>query len=256
MNDDELLRYSRHILLDGMDMEGQQALSDARVMIVGVGGLGSPVALYLAASGVGTLELVDPDVVELSNLQRQIAHSTDRIGMSKVDSAATVMHAMNPHCQIIPHPQAASREWLCSHLDSVDLVLDCTDNAAVRYQINLACLETKTPWISAAAIGLSGQLVFFDPSQSGSPCYRCLYPDLDRDGASAMADGCAESGVLSPVVGVVGSLQAVEALKYLSGLATPEAGLLQHLDLKNTHWNQFRLPRMPDCADCQNQCSD
>jgi len=256
MNDDELLRYSRHILLDGMDMEGQQALSDARVMIIGVGGLGSPVALYLAASGVGTLELVDPDVVELSNLQRQIAHTTDCIGMSKVESAATVMRTMNPHCQIIPHPQAASREWLCSHLDRVDLVLDCTDNAAVRYQINLACLETKTPWISAAAIGLSGQLVFFDPSQSGSPCYRCLYPDLDRDGASAMADGCAESGVLSPVVGVVGSLQAVEALKYLSGLAIPEAGLLQHLDLKNTHWNQFRLPRVPDCTDCQSQCSD
>lgn len=252
MNDDALLRYSRHILLDGMDVEGQQALTDARVMIIGVGGLGSPVALYLAASGVGTIELVDPDQVELSNLQRQIAHSTDRIGVSKVASAATVMQSLNPECQVITHQQAASETWLRPRLSSVDLLLDCTDNALVRYQINLACLDSHTPWFSAAAVGMSGQLVFFDPSQSESPCYRCLYPDLDREAASAAADSCSDSGVLSPVVGVVGSLQAVEALKYLSGMAKPDVGLLRLLDFKSNQWNGFQLRPALSCTDCHN----
>ncbi len=251
MNDEELLRYSRHILLDGMDIEGQEALKNARVMIIGAGGLGSPVAMYLAAAGVGTLELVDPDQVELSNLQRQIAHVSDRLGMDKVASAAESLRALNPFCQVIPHALAATESWLETHLESVDLLLDCTDNANIRYQINRACLATSTPWFSAAAVGMSGQLVFFDPADEHSPCYRCLYPDLDRDPESGAADGCAESGVLAPVVGVVGCLQAVEALKLLSGMERPQVGRLQLFDFRASQWRSLQLKPSRNCTDCQ-----
>lgn len=251
MNDEELLRYSRHILLPGMDIDGQKALKRSRVMVIGAGGLGSPVAMYLAAAGVGTIDLVDPDTVELSNLQRQIAHTSDRLGYDKVESAALSMRALNPFCEINLHPLPATEAWLKEHLPSVDLLLDCTDNANIRYQINRACLATKTPWISGAAVGLSGQLVFFNPSDEHSPCYRCLYPDLDRDSESGAADGCAENGVLAPVVGVVGSLQAVEALKLLAGMEAPQVGRLQLFDFHVSQWRSLQLKPVVDCADCQ-----
>lgn len=251
MNDEELLRYSRHILLDGMDLDGQQSLKEARVLIVGLGGLGCPVALYLAASGVGHIELIDPDVVELSNLQRQIAHGMDDLGKTKVASVAESIRQLNPLVSVVTHEQAMDADALTVIASNMDLLLDCTDNARVRYEMNQSCIRTGTPWLSAAAVGMSGQLVFFDPRCAESPCYRCLYPDLDADASSGVADGCAENGVLAPIVGVVGCLQATEALKYLSGMGTPDVGLLQLMDFGHSQWRRLSLKRRVQCPDCQ-----
>jgi molybdopterin-synthase adenylyltransferase len=248
--DSQLLRYSRHILLPEMDYEGQQRLLSARVMIVGLGGLGCPAALYLAASGVGNIILVDPDKVELSNLQRQIAHGQADIGRFKVDSARDQMLRLNPELNIEACAVAADEDWLLQHLPAVDLLLDCTDRAAIRYQINRACLQTGTDWLSAAAVGLSGQLTLFRPTAEDSPCYRCLYPHLDQDTAVAETLVCADSGVLAPLVGVVGTLQAAQALKYLAGIGTQLDGRLQTLDLLGNRWQQWQIQRQTGCPDC------
>ncbi|MDO6682233.1 molybdopterin-synthase adenylyltransferase MoeB [Oceanobacter sp. 5_MG-2023] len=245
LSDQQLLRYSRHLLLPELDLDGQLALLRARVMIIGLGGLGSPVALYLAASGVGELILVDDDQVELSNLQRQIIHGDADLGRAKVDSAATNLRALNPDCQVTAIQRRADQTWLQQQLDSVDVVLDCTDNADIRYQLNQACLTTLTPWLSAAATGTQGQWIWFDPRDSNSPCYRCLYPDLSSDGLS-----CADSGVLAPLVGVIGSLQALEALKFIARIGDTRPGRLKTFDALTGDQRCWELPGNPHCPDC------
>jgi molybdopterin/thiamine biosynthesis adenylyltransferase len=248
LTDEELLRYSRHILLPQLDIEGQQKLKSSHLMIVGLGGLGCPVALYLAASGVGSLSLADPDVVELSNLQRQIAYGDGDLGDTKVASAARQIQRLNPDVNISVYPEAASEHWLNEKLEDVDLLLDCTDNAQIRYDINCACLATKTPWISAAATGMNGQLIFFNPNEASSPCYACLYPDIDPSVA-----GCAESGVLSPLVGMIGSWQAAQAIKYLAmePPAVVKTGLLSYWDIGSDDVGKLTFSQRKDCHTCQ-----
>jgi adenylyltransferase/sulfurtransferase len=244
MKDQQLLRYARHILLPQVDVDGQQQLLNSHVMIIGLGGLGSPVAQYLAASGVGRLSLVDPDQVELSNLQRQLVHSDKTIGQNKVDSARQALQGINPDVALQTFAVAADEAWLLEHLQQVDVVVDCSDNAGVRYAINRACLARQTPWVSGAAVAMNGQLVVFDPRQADSPCYRCLYAQLpDQPGQ------CADSGILAPVVGTIGSLQAVETLKVLLSLPTPVGSLLTY-DALSSDWRRWQLQRQPDCEDC------
>lgn len=251
MNDQQLLRYSRHILLPQMDIEGQQALLDAHVLVVGAGGLGCPVIQYLAASGVGAgagqLTLVDDDVVELSNLQRQTAHGTADIGIAKVESAKADVLRLNPDVNVQAIQQRADEQWLRSFFSQnpVTLVIDCTDNATIRYLLNKVCLETKTPWVSGAAVGLNGQITVFDPRQENAPCYRCLYPNLDDQQLT-----CSENGVLSPLVGVIGSMQALEALKLIAGIGEPAVGKLMTFDAISAEWRSWKLPQSPDCGDC------
>ncbi|KZZ43178.1 MAG: molybdopterin-synthase adenylyltransferase MoeB [Saccharospirillaceae bacterium] len=251
MNDQQLLRFSRHILLPQMDIEGQQALLDARVLVVGAGGLGCPVIQYLAASGVGAgegeLMVVDDDVVELSNLQRQTAHGTDDIGKAKVESAKEDALRLNPDCNVTALQQRADLAWLTKTLSAgnIDLIIDCTDNANIRYLLNQACLEHKIPWVSGAAVGLSGQITVFDPRQAQSPCYRCLYSDLDDQQLT-----CSENGVLSPLVGVIGSMQAIEALKLIADIGKPAVGKLMTFDAAGAEWRNWKLSKSENCPDC------
>lgn len=247
MNDQQLLRYSRHILLPQLDIDGQQALLDAHVMIIGLGGLGCPVLQYLAASGVGRLSLVDDDRVELSNLQRQTAHGSADIGLLKAESAAAEVQRLNPEVQVITHAVRADADWLAMHLAGVDLVVDCTDNSRVRYELNRACIARSVPWVSGAAVGLNGQITLFDPRQADAPCYRCLYPSLDNQQLS-----CAESGVLSPLVGIIGAMQALEALKVLAGIGESLSGRLLTFDALQGEWRRWGISRNPSCSDCQN----
>lgn len=247
MNDQQLLRYSRHILLPQLDIDGQQALLDAHVMIIGLGGLGCPVLQYLAASGVGRLSLVDDDRVELSNLQRQTAHGSADIGLLKAESAAAEVQRLNPEVQVITHAVRADADWLAMHLAGVDLVVDCTDNSRVRYELNRACIAHSVPWVSGAAVGLNGQITLFDPRQADAPCYRCLYPSLDNQQLS-----CAESGVLSPLVGIIGAMQALEALKVLAGIGESLSGRLLTFDALQGEWRRWGISRNPSCSDCQN----
>ena len=252
MNDQQLLRYSRHILLPQMDIEGQQALLDAHVLVVGAGGLGCPVIQYLAAAGVGAGEgeliLVDDDVVELSNLQRQTAHGTDDIGKAKVESAKDDVLRLNPDCNVTAVQQRADYDWLNQVLagGSVNVVVDCTDNATIRYLLNRVCLANKIPWVSGAAVGLNGQITVFDPRQDNSPCYRCLYSNLDDQQLS-----CSENGVLSPLVGVIGSMQALETLKLIANLGTSPVGKLLTFDAMQSDWRSWKLAANPDCQDCR-----
>ncbi|WP_300427469.1 molybdopterin-synthase adenylyltransferase MoeB [uncultured Thalassolituus sp.] len=249
MNNDELLRYSRHILLPQLDVEGQEAIAGAHVLIVGLGGLGSPVALYLAASGVGRLTLVDDDVVEVSNLQRQIAHDQTRVGQSKVASAAARIAEMNAAVSVEAIQARADAAWLKATAADVSLIVDCSDNAAVRYAINDHCLDHDIPWVSGAAIAFSGQVAVFDPRVPGSPCYRCLYPALSDEALS-----CAESGILSPITGLIGSTQAVETLRLLTGFGTSQTGWLNTYDGLSGEWRRWRLNQRAGC-DCQRRKS-
>ena len=243
MKDEQLLRYSRHILLPQVDIEGQQAICNAHVMIIGLGGLGSPVALYLAAAGVGTLTLVDDDIVEESNLQRQIAHSIESVGQPKVVSAARECMVLNPDIILHAETLRADKTWLMNHVKGVSLVVDCSDNAEVRYAINDACLEHGIPWVSGAAIAFSGQVAVFDPRQDDAPCYRCLYPALSDEAMT-----CAESGILSPVTGVVGALQATEALRLLVGFGQSQYGALQTWDALSNDWRRWKITQAEGCA--------
>lgn len=245
MNDEQLLRYSRQIMLPELDIEGQERLLNATVLLVGLGGLGSPVAMYLAAAGVGHLILADHDQVDLSNLQRQIAHTTARLGQSKVHSAAQTLKALNPEVRITEVEERLEGERLQTLVDGADLVVDGTDNFGVRYAINAACVATRTPLVSGAAIRLEGQVAVFDPRDPDSPCYRCLY-DVDQDEQLS----CAASGVLSPLVGIIGSMQALEAIKLLAGFGTSLAGKLLLFDATTAHWRELRLPKDPDCPVC------
>lgn len=245
LSDDELLRYSRQILLKQIDVEGQLRLRQGRVLIVGMGGLGSPVALYLAAAGVGELHLADFDTVDLTNLQRQIAHDTASIGQAKVDSAMARLAAINPHIRLVPHRQALDADSLVAVVSNVDLVLDCSDNFSTREAVNAACVAAGKPLVSGAAIRLEGQLSVFDPRNSTSPCYHCLY----GHGSEAELT-CSEAGVVGPLVGLVGSLQALEALKLLAGFGEPLVGRLLLIDALGTRFRELRVKRDPACGVC------
>lgn len=245
LSDDELLRYSRQILLKQIDVEGQLRLKQSRVLIVGMGGLGSPVALYLAAAGVGELHLADFDTVDLTNLQRQIVHDTASIGQAKVDSAMARLSAINPQIRLVPHRQALDTDSLAAAVSGVDLVLDCSDNFATREAVNAACVAVKKPLVSGAAIRLEGQLSVFDPRNASSPCYHCLY----GHGSEAELT-CSEAGVVGPLVGLVGSLQALEALKLLAGFGEPLVGRLLLIDALGTRFRELRVKRDPACDIC------
>lgn len=246
MNDDQLLRYSRHILLDEIGIEGQQRLLDAHALVVGAGGLGSPVALYLASSGVGRISLVDDDAVDLTNLQRQIAHSMARIGQPKTESARAAVAALNPEVAVHTITQRADADLLDRLVGQADVVLDCCDNFATRQAVNAACVRHGRPLVSGAAIRFDAQLAVFDPRDPASPCYACVFPP---DSAPEEVR-CATMGVLAPLVGVVGSLQAVEALKLLSGVGTSLAGRLLMLDARQLEWTTLRVRRQPQCSVC------
>lgn len=244
MKDEQLLRYSRHILLPEIDIAGQQKLLASHVAIVGLGGLGSPATMYLSASGVGKLTLLDFDTVELSNLQRQIIHTQGSVGQAKVESAADRIAALNADVQLKTITQKLSPSELESCFESVDLVLDCTDRFSSRFAINQACITTSTPWLSAAAIGMDGQLIGFAPGEKGTPCYACLHDDDGEEGRS-----CSEEGVLSPLLGVMGSMQATMALRWLiEGPMT--IGELQRFDARLFSWQTLRLPANPACSVC------
>lgn len=245
LSDDELLRYSRQILLKQVDIEGQLKLKQSRVLIVGLGGLGSPVALYLAAAGVGELHLADFDTLDLTNLQRQVLHDTASVGASKVDSAIARLSTLNPSIALVPHRSAMDADTLAGAVSAVDLVLDCTDNFAVREAVNAACVAAKVPLVSGAAIRLEGQLSVFDPRVPTSPCYHCLY----GHGSEAELT-CSEAGVLGPVVGMVGSLQALEALKLLAGFGEPLIGRLLLVDALSSRFRELKVKRDPGCAVC------
>ncbi|MEC7548111.1 MAG: molybdopterin-synthase adenylyltransferase MoeB [Pseudomonadota bacterium] len=265
MKDDHLLRYSRHILLPEVDIEGQEAISQATVVVIGLGGLGSPVALYLAASGVGHLILVDDDQVEVSNLQRQVVHDSASVGLSKVESAAQRCQAVNPDVKISCCVQRADSEWLKQQDwlsseggfngrggsdDGLTVIVDCSDNAAVRYAINDVCLQNRIPWVSGAAVALNGQIAVFDPREEGAPCYRCLYPAL-QDGALT----CSENGILSPVVGVIGTTQVVEALRLIVGFGAPQHGYLRTYDVASGDWQRWKVPARQTCSCQSGYCS-
>ena len=245
MDDQQLLRYSRQILLPQIDIEGQQRLLNSRVLVVGVGGLGSPVALYLAAAGVGQLLLADPDQVDLSNLQRQVIHHAADIGRDKVASAAERVAAINPQVECRPLPSALAGAALQQAVGEVDLVLDCSDNFATRHAVNAACVQLGKPLVSGAAIRLEGQLSVFDPRREDSPCYQCLYGERDEQALS-----CSEAGVVGPLVGMVGSLQALEALKLLAGFGEPLVGRLLLIDALDSRFRELRVRRDPACNCC------
>jgi len=246
MHDDQLLRYSRHILLNEIGPEGQQKLLDAQVLLVGAGGLGSPIALYLAAAGVGHLTICDNDAVDLTNLQRQIAHQTKAIGQNKAASAARSAQAINPTIQVTALQQRADADFLASHVAQADLVIDASDNFATRYAINRACVAQRKPLVSGAAIRFDGQVSVFDLRQVTAPCYHCLFPET---GASEEMR-CAENGVFAPLVGIIGCTQAAEALKLLIGCGTTLNGQLLLLNSLDMNWRSVRLKRDPSCTVC------
>ncbi|HEY7775746.1 MAG TPA: molybdopterin-synthase adenylyltransferase MoeB [Kineobactrum sp.] len=245
LTDADLARYSRQLLLPGFDIAGQEALRAATVLVVGLGGLGSAAALYLAAAGVGRLLLADGDTLESSNLQRQIVHTEAQLGSNKAHSAAATLGALNSALQIEVIPQQVVADTLGALVARCDLVLDASDNFATRFALNRACIAAAVPLVSAAAIRLEGQLAVFD-SARGGPCYRCLYPA----GGDDSAPSCSDSGVLGPVVGVLGSLQALEAIKCLTGIAEPLRNGLLVLDLATLDMRRLALARRPDCPDC------
>ena len=248
MNDQALLRYSRQIMLEPIEIEGQERLLASHALVIGAGGLGSPVALYLAAAGVGRLTLADDDAVELSNLQRQIAHGEADIGRSKAESARDAALALNPECRITAATERLEGPALARAVQAADVVLDCTDRFASRYAINAACRAAGRPLISGAAIRFGGQFAVFDPRDVESPCYACLYPPA-QSGESDEELSCAENGVVAPLVGLIGSFQALEAVKLLSGAGTPHRGLSTFDGLVG-EWRHFRVPRDPACPVC------
>lgn len=246
MNDDQLLRYSRHILLDEVGIEGQQRLLDSHALVVGAGGLGSAVALYLAASGVGHITLADHDVVDLTNLQRQIAHTTARVGQAKVLSAAQAMQALNPEVKVTPLQTQLDAAQLLEQVAHMQVVVDCCDNFQTRQAVNAACVTHRVPLVSGAALRLDGQLSVYDARDAASPCYACVFaPDVAPEETQ-----CATLGVLAPLVGVIGTLQAMEAVKLLLGMGSQLVGQLQLLDGRDLSWHSMRLQRNPHCPVC------
>jgi len=246
MTDDQLLRYSRHILLDEVGIEGQQAMLDAHALVIGAGGLGSPAALYLASAGVGRITLVDDDEVDLTNLQRQIAHTTARVGMAKVESAAQAMAAINPEVQVSAVRARADAALLDTLVAQATVVLDCCDNYTTRQAVNAACVRHGVPLVSGAVIRFDAQISVFDPRAEGAPCYACIFsPDAEFEEVR-----CSTMGVFAPLVGVVGAMQAAEALKLVAGIGTSLAGRMLMLDGRSMEWSRMRMQRAPDCPVC------
>lgn len=246
MNDSQLQRYGRHILLEEIGIEGQQRLLSSRALIVGLGGLGSPVALYLAAGGVGQLTLCDDDSVDLSNLQRQIAHRTSTIGHTKVASARSAILDINPETVCIAVPSRVDQAGLAELVKTADVVLDCSDNFATRYAVNRACREQKKPLVSGAAILFSGQASVFDFTNPDTPCYNCLFPE----DAESEALRCATTGIFAPLTGIIGTIQAAEALKLLAGITTGLSGKLLTVDALSMGIKQSSVLRDPCCKVC------
>ena len=246
MNDDQLLRYSRHILLPEVGIEGQQRWCNARALVIGAGGLGCPVVLYLAASGIGRLTVCDADRVDLTNLQRQIAHRSDAIGSLKVDSARRAAGELNPEVVLDAIPERVEGERLGALVAGHDIVLDCSDNFATRHAVNAACVRHRVPLVSGAAVRFDGQVAVFDARAPDGPCYECLFPAA----AETEETRCAVMGIFAPVVGIVGTVQAAEALKVLAGIGTSLAGRLLLLDALSMEWRSVRVPRDPACRVC------
>ncbi len=246
MNDQQLLRYARHVLLDDIGVEGQQRICAGHALILGAGGLGSPVALYLGSSGVGRITLVDDDAVDLTNLQRQVAHTTARVGTPKVESASLAVTAINPEVQVTCVRERADAALLDRLLPSVDVVLDCSDNFATRHLLNAACVRHRKPLVSGAAIRFDGQLSVYDTRDANSPCYACVFPP-EAEFEEAL---CSTLGVFAPLVGIIGTMQAAEALKLLAGVGTPLTGRLQMLDAGAMEWSEIRISRNPSCSVC------
>src|SRR5881394_1242927 len=246
MTDEQLLRYSRHILLDEHGVEGQQRLTASHALVIGAGGLGSPVALYLGTAGVGTITLIDHDTVDLTNLQRQIAHKLSRIGQPKASSAARSIAAINPEVKVIAIQERADAARLDVLVEQADVVIDCSDNFATRHAVNAACVAHAKPLVSGAAVGFDAQISVYDTRLPDAPCYACIFPP----DAAFEEVRCATMGVFAPLVGIVGAVQAAEALKLLAGVGTSLAGRLQMLDGRTMEWNEMRLKRDPACPVC------
>jgi adenylyltransferase/sulfurtransferase len=245
MNDNQLLRYSRQIMLPQCDIEGQQKLLNAKVLIIGAGGLGSPAAMYLAAAGVGHIGIADHDTVDLSNLQRQIAHCTDDIGVNKAISTAQTLSALNPDTSVHIIKQKLAGDELATEVRKADVVLDCSDNFTTRFAVNSACVKYKKPLVSGAAIHFEGQVSVFTPGTDNSPCYNCLY---SNDGEELQ--NCATNGVISPVTGIVGSIQALEAIKLILGIGKTLTGRLLLLDGLSMEWNTMKFRKNSKCPTC------
>ena len=249
MNDDQLLRYSRHILLDDIGIEGQQRLRDAHALVIGAGGLGSPVALYLGTAGIGRLTICDHDTVDLTNLQRQIAHRLDRVGQPKAESARRTLLEIDPDLVVDARNQRADEALLDALVPQADVVLDCSDNFRTRHAVNAACVRHGRPLVSGAAIGFDGQMAVYDTRRADAPCYACLFPpEADYEEVA-----CATMGVFAPLVGIVGSVQAAEALKLIVGIGQPLAGRLLMLDARAMEWTEMKAARHPACPVCSHR---
>ncbi|MBN8488472.1 MAG: molybdopterin-synthase adenylyltransferase MoeB [Burkholderiales bacterium] len=246
MTDDELLRYSRHILLDEIGIEGQQRLLDAHALVIGAGGLGSPVALYLGTAGMGRITLVDHDTVDLTNLQRQVAHATARIGQPKVESARSAIQALNPGVRVDVLAERADAARLDRLVAEADVVIDCSDNFATRQAVNAACVTHRRPLVSGAAIGFDGQISVYDIRGAGQPCYACLFPPE----ATFEEVRCSTMGVFAPLVGIIGTMQAAEALRLVAGIGSSLAGRLLMLDARRMQWDEVRMSAHPGCPVC------
>ncbi|HEY0847682.1 MAG TPA: HesA/MoeB/ThiF family protein [Noviherbaspirillum sp.] len=246
MNDNQLLRYSRHILLDEIGIEGQEKLLAARALVVGAGGLGSPAAYYLASAGIGRITLVDNDTVDLTNLQRQILHTTERIGQPKALSGKQTLGQINPDVDVIALTERIEGERLSALVAQSTVVLDCSDNFATRHAVNRACVEHQVPLVSGAAIRFDGQISVFDPRQGTAPCYACLFPP-DQQFEEVL---CSTMGVFAPLVGIIGTMQAAEALKIAAGIGESLAGRLLLLDARSMEWTSIRVARSADCTVC------
>jgi molybdopterin/thiamine biosynthesis adenylyltransferase len=246
MRDEQLLRYSRHILLEEWGVEGQERVANSHALVVGAGGLGSPVAMYLASAGLGHITLVDHDAVDVTNLQRQIAHTEARVGQLKVDSLKTALQQINPEVQIAVHAVKADATGLNAWVAQADVVLDCTDNFATRHAINLACVTHRKPLVSGSALRFDGQVAVYDVQQTNAPCYACVFPPTQDFEETR----CATMGVLAPLVGVIGSLQATEALKILSGMGSTLHGQLMMFNAKHMEWQTLQTQRHIDCPVC------
>ncbi|GIL06216.1 MAG: adenylyltransferase [Betaproteobacteria bacterium] len=245
MDDRQLLRYSRHILLDEIGVEGQERIRAASMLVIGAGGLGSPAAYYLASAGVAKITLVDGDTVDLTNLQRQILHTTERVGAPKAESGRTTLAAINPDVEVVPVVRRVDADALDALARDATIVLDCTDNFATRHAVNRACVRHRKPLVSGAAIRFDGQLAVFDLRRADAPCYACLFPEGEGED-----ELCAIMGVFAPLTGIVGTLQAAEALKLAAGIGEPLNGKLLMLDARDMQFRTVRVPRDPACAVC------
>ena len=244
LNDEQLLRFSRQIMLPEMDVAGQQSLMNSSALIIGMGGLGCPASMYLAAAGVGHITLADDDIVEVTNLQRQIAHSHSKLGEPKVKSAKSVLHGLNKDLEVTVVQERLEGRLLDEAVSNVDVVVDCCDNFSTRFAVNRACLRHSKPLVSGAAIRMEGQVAVFDSRDSSSPCYQCLYSEGDQD------ETCSTNGIMSPVVGIIGSVLAMEAIKIISNLGKTLTGRLMLLDAFTSQWREMRLLKDPNCQAC------